>query len=133
VHSQFFWECATPPHVHPLSRYIIACDHFYQAFPRVSTVSYKHWGGYEASNTLIYCRTTEFTLRFVRREVKKLSKLLLKWRVMHLTMLCHKKRRRSLTLLDYVHAREGAQNSVVGWDVLSCTPSVPGLGREEIC
>jgi len=28
-----FWECATPPHIHPTSRYVIACDQFYQAFP----------------------------------------------------------------------------------------------------
>ena len=26
-------ECATPPHVQPMSRYITACDQFYQAFP----------------------------------------------------------------------------------------------------
>jgi len=44
---------------------------------------------------------------------------------MHLTMLYHEKRRRSLTLLDYVHTRGGEQNSVVGWDVLLA--SYPGL------
>jgi len=65
------------------------------------------------------------TLRFARREVKQFPKLFLKWRVMHLTMLCHEKRRRSLTLLDYVHASGGEQNSVVGWDVLLA--SYPGL------
>jgi len=27
-----FWECATPPHVHPMSRYVTAHDQFYQAF-----------------------------------------------------------------------------------------------------
>ena len=35
---------ATPPHVHPMSRYIIARDQFFQAFPRVSTASNKCWG-----------------------------------------------------------------------------------------
>ena len=29
----FFQECATPPHVHPMSRYIAACDKLYQSFP----------------------------------------------------------------------------------------------------
>jgi len=29
----FFCECATPPHIHPTPRYIIACDQIYQAFP----------------------------------------------------------------------------------------------------
>ena len=37
-------ECATPPHVHPMSRYVIARDQFYQAFPRLSTASDKRWG-----------------------------------------------------------------------------------------
>jgi len=23
THLRFFWECATPPHVHPMSRYVI--------------------------------------------------------------------------------------------------------------
>jgi len=33
-------------YIHQTSRYITctAHDQFYQAFPRVSTVSYKHWG-----------------------------------------------------------------------------------------
>jgi len=33
TYLQLFWECATPPHVHPTSRQVIACDQFYQAFP----------------------------------------------------------------------------------------------------
>ena len=36
-------ECATPPHVHPMSRYITACDQFCQAFPHISTASDKCW------------------------------------------------------------------------------------------
>ena len=36
-------ESATPPHVHPTSRYVIACDQFYQAFPCVRTASSKCW------------------------------------------------------------------------------------------
>ena len=43
THLQFFWECATPPHVHPTSRYLTACDLFYQDFPHVSTASDQHW------------------------------------------------------------------------------------------
>jgi len=37
-------EYATPPHIHPMSRKITACDQFYQAFPHVSTASDKCWG-----------------------------------------------------------------------------------------
>ena len=37
-------ECATPLHVHPTSKYVIACDQFYQAFPCVGTTSDKRWG-----------------------------------------------------------------------------------------
>ena len=37
-------ECATPPHVHPMSRYVTARDQFYQAFPHVSTASDQLWG-----------------------------------------------------------------------------------------
>ena len=37
-------ECATPPHIQPMSRYITACDQFYQAFPQVGTASNKRWG-----------------------------------------------------------------------------------------
>jgi len=44
TYLRFFWECATPPHVHPTSRYTIARDQFYQAFPYVSIASDKHWG-----------------------------------------------------------------------------------------
>ena len=40
----FYQECATPPHVHPTSRYVIACDQYYQAFPHVSIASDKCWG-----------------------------------------------------------------------------------------
>ena len=40
-----FWECATPPHIHPTSRYIIACDQFYLAFTHISIASDKCWGG----------------------------------------------------------------------------------------
>ena len=36
-------ECATPPHVHPTSRYTIIRDQFYQAFPCLSIASDKHW------------------------------------------------------------------------------------------
>jgi len=43
TYLQFYWECATPPHVHPISRYVIAWDQFYQAFPRVSTTSHERW------------------------------------------------------------------------------------------
>jgi len=32
-------ECASSPHIHPTSRYVIARDQFYQAFPCVSTTS----------------------------------------------------------------------------------------------
>ena len=39
-------ECTTPPHVHPTSTNITACDEFY---PQVDTGSDIGWGGYEAS------------------------------------------------------------------------------------
>ena len=56
-----FKECATPPHIHPKSRNITACDQFYQAFPRVSTASDKCWGEkawVQATHTTIttYCK-----------------------------------------------------------------------------
>jgi len=38
-----FCEYATPPHVHPISRYITANIQFYQAFPHVSIASDKSW------------------------------------------------------------------------------------------
>ena len=40
-------ESATPPHVHPAPRCVIACDQFYQAFPCISAASNKMlgWGG----------------------------------------------------------------------------------------
>ena len=44
TYLQFVWECATPPHVHPMSRYVIAHDQFYQAFPHINTASEKPWG-----------------------------------------------------------------------------------------
>jgi len=37
-------KCATPPHVHPTSMYVIARGQFYRAFPRIGTVSDKRWG-----------------------------------------------------------------------------------------
>jgi len=40
----FIQECAIPPHVHPMWRYVIARDSVYQAFPHVSTASDKCWG-----------------------------------------------------------------------------------------
>jgi len=41
-----FWECATPSHVHPTSRYyVIARDQFYQAFPYALVMQMtKRWG-----------------------------------------------------------------------------------------
>jgi len=39
-----FMEYATPPHIHPMSRNITACDQFYQVFPHVKTASDKCWG-----------------------------------------------------------------------------------------
>ena len=44
VHSLTWGYSATAPHVHPTSRYTIARDQFYQAFPHVSIASDKHWG-----------------------------------------------------------------------------------------
>ena len=46
-----------------MSRYVTACDQFYQAFPHVNTASNKHWvrrpgvrrPGYEASSPLSGC------------------------------------------------------------------------------
>jgi len=38
-----FWEYVTPPHIHPMSKYVTACHQFYQAFPGVSTASDKCW------------------------------------------------------------------------------------------
>ena len=32
-------ERATPPHIHPMSRYVIVCDQFYQAFPHDTTAN----------------------------------------------------------------------------------------------
>ena len=32
TYLRFFWECATPPHIHPTSRYVIACDQFHKAY-----------------------------------------------------------------------------------------------------
>ena len=43
TYLQLFWECAPLPHIHPLSRYITACDQFCQAFPRISSASDKCW------------------------------------------------------------------------------------------
>ena len=39
-------DCTTPPHIYPTSstRYVIARDQFYQAFPHLSTTSNKRWG-----------------------------------------------------------------------------------------
>ena len=48
-------ECATPPHTHPTSRYVTACDKFYQAFPapvlQVTNTGTRR-SGYEANYTL---------------------------------------------------------------------------------
>jgi len=43
TYLHFFQQCATPPHVYPMSRYVITRDKFYQALPCVSTASSKHW------------------------------------------------------------------------------------------
>ena len=57
---QFFWECATPPHIHPRSRHVITHDEFYQAFPRVTVMQVADTGvrrpGYEAiDNSMRNC------------------------------------------------------------------------------
>ena len=44
LQSLVHWECATALHIHPTSRYVIAHDQFYQAFPSISTASNKRWG-----------------------------------------------------------------------------------------
>ena len=44
TYLRLLWECATPPHVHPTSRYVNTCDKFYQAFPHNCTANDKHWG-----------------------------------------------------------------------------------------
>jgi len=37
-------ESATPPHVHPNSRYVTTRDELYQALPCISAASDKPWG-----------------------------------------------------------------------------------------
>jgi len=49
----FITGCATPPHVHPMSRYITAQDTFYQAFPCINTASQRR--EYEANQALPPC------------------------------------------------------------------------------
>ena len=44
----FFWECATPPHFHPTSRYIIAHDQCSPALVLQVTNAGVRWPGYEA-------------------------------------------------------------------------------------
>ena len=44
TYLRFFWECATPPHIHPMPRYVNAYEQFHQAFPHISTANNKHWG-----------------------------------------------------------------------------------------
>ena len=52
-------KCATPPHIHLTSKYIVARDQFYHAFPCVSTASDKHWvrrPGCRGEETFVSCK-----------------------------------------------------------------------------